>query len=91
MFDKDGDGGLSGKELDKCPGLKAGAAGSASRPDGTVTAEMIDARIKAWRASVVGRGVVRCFISRNGRPLPGAEVKFVPENSSATASGRRPR
>ncbi len=59
MFDKDGDGALSGKELDKCPGLKAALPRLGADKTGAVTAEMIDARIKAWRASVVGRGVVR--------------------------------
>ena len=79
MFDQDRDGALSGKELDRCPGLKAALPRLDPDKTGAVTAEMIDARIKAWRAQVVGRGVVRCFVSRNGQPLPGAEVKFVPE------------
>ena len=79
MFDKDGDGRAQRQRAGQVPWAEGRAAPARRRQDGAVTAEMIDARIKAWRASVVGRGVVRCFISRNGRPLPGPRVKFVPE------------
>ena len=87
MFDTNKDGVISGKELDKCPGLKAACTPSAmthmSTVDpartGRISAEMITERIKAWQASKLGRMSLRCMVSHNGRPLDGAEVKFVPE------------
>jgi hypothetical protein len=84
MFDKDGDGKLSGGELDKCPGLKAGLRRLDPANSGVVTADMIAARVAAWRASKLGRTPVRCYVSHNGQPLQGAEVKFVPEKFLGT-------
>jgi hypothetical protein len=79
MFDKNGDGKLSGKELEKCPGLKAALARLDPAKTGHVTADMIDARIGAWVESKLGRLPLRCSVTHNGQPLQGAEVKFVPE------------
>ena len=86
MFDTDKDGKLSGKELDKCPGLKAACTPPATtcrpsirRGTGEITAEMITDRIRAWQASRLGRMSLRCMVTHNGRPLEGATVKFVPE------------
>ena len=84
MFDKNGDGKLSGDELDKCPGLKAGLNRLDPAKTGAVTADMIAVRIAAWRASLLGRMPVRCYVSHNGQPLQGAEVKFVPEKFLGT-------
>ena len=41
MFDKNGDGKLSGDELDKCPGLKAALNRLDPAKTGAVTADMI--------------------------------------------------
>jgi hypothetical protein len=79
MFDKNGDGKLSGDELDQCPGLKAALPRLDPAKTGAVTAEMIDARVAAWRARPVGRMPMACTVLRRGQPLPGAQVKFVPE------------
>lgn len=79
MFDADGDGKLSGAELDKCPGLKAAIAQVDPSGKGEITAEMIAARIKAWQDSRIGRMTTACRVMHNGKPLAGAEVKFVPE------------
>jgi hypothetical protein len=40
---------------------------------------MITDRIKQWQASRLGRMSLRCMVQHNGRPLVGADVKFVPE------------
>jgi hypothetical protein len=89
MYDANKDGKLSGEELDKCPGLKAGMGG------GEVTAEAITARILAWQRSRLGRLPIGCTVLHNGQPLEGAEVKFVPEEflgeamqQSAVATGK---
>ncbi|MBU4270703.1 MAG: hypothetical protein KKE86_00895 [Planctomycetes bacterium] len=79
MFDADKDGKLSGEELDKCPGVKAALAQIDPTGQGAVTADMITARIGAWQDSKLGRMSFSCRVTHNGRPLQGAEVKFVPE------------
>jgi hypothetical protein len=86
LFDTDQDGVLSGKELDKCPGLKAACIPLGSAPStvdpartGRITAAMITARIKQWQAMKVSRLMVSCKLTHNGRPLEGAHVRFVPE------------
>ncbi len=79
MFDADKDGKLSGEELDKCPGVKAALAQIDLTGQGAVTADMITARIQAWQDSKLGRMSFSCRVTHNGRPLQGAEVKFVPE------------
>ena len=79
MFDTDKDGKLSGKELDKCPGLKAAIDKIDPSGKGEITAEMIAARIEAWQRSRLARMSLSCKVLHKGQPLAGAEVKFVPE------------
>ena len=92
MFDADKDGKLSGAELDQCPGLKAAIAQVDPSGAKEVTAEKITARIKAWQASRLGRMSLSCTVTRNGKPLEGATVNFVPEKflgeNIQTATGR---
>ena len=79
MYDIDKDGKISGAELDKCPALKAALAQIDTSGKGAITADMITERIKAWQNSKLGRMSLSCTVLRNGRPLPDAEVRFVPE------------
>jgi hypothetical protein len=79
LFDKDGDGKLSGEELDKCPGLKAAINEVAPNGNGEITAADIMARIKAWQDSKLAIMSVACVVRHNGKPLVGAVVRFVPE------------
>ena len=87
MFDTNKDGVISGKELEKCPGLKAACTPSAithmctvdPARTGRITAEMITDRIRAWQASRLGRMSLRCMVTWNGHALEGADVNFVPE------------
>ncbi len=37
-------------------------------------------RIQAWADSKLGRKIVTCIVTHNGKPLVGATVKFVPES-----------
>jgi hypothetical protein len=78
LFDADKDGKLRGEELNKCPGLKAGLARLDPGGQG-VTADAITARIQEWQKTKIARINVGCMVSYNGKPLEGAEVKFVPE------------
>jgi hypothetical protein len=79
LFDTNGDGTLSGGELDRCPGLKASLPRLDPAGTGEVTAAMIDRRIVAWRDPMVGRRRVWCSVWYSGKPLAGAEIRFVPE------------
>ena len=92
MYDTDKDGKISGAELDKCPALKAAMAQIDTTGEGSITAEKITARIKAWQESKLGRTSVTCTVLHNGKPLSNAEVKFVPEkflgDNMQTASGK---
>jgi hypothetical protein len=78
-YDTDGNGKIDGAELDKCPGLKALLRRTDPSGQGGLTADMIAARIKAWHESRLGRMIVPFRVTHNGKPLEGAEVKFVPE------------
>jgi hypothetical protein len=78
QFDADKDGKLSGAELDKCPGLKAALAQVDATGQG-VTAKAIAARIKAWQDSKLGRMSIACTVLHDGKPLDGANVRFMPE------------
>ena len=78
MFDQNKDGKLTGDELNGCPGLKAALSKVDPANEG-VTADRITARIQEWQKSKLGRMSVACTVMRNGRPLEGAEVKFVLE------------
>jgi hypothetical protein len=91
MFDTNKDGKISGDELDKCPGLKAALAKVDPNSEGG-TADKITARIREWQESKIGLMPVHCTITRNGEPLEGAEVRFVPEkflgDNMKVASGK---
>ena len=79
MYDANHDGKISGEELDKCPALKAALAQIDPAGKGEITADMIDARVRDWVDSKLARMTISCTVLRNGKPLPGATVKFVPE------------
>jgi hypothetical protein len=73
LYDVNQDGAISGDELDKCPSLRTIAK------DGKVTADMIASYFDRWQKAMVGRVNVSVIIQHNGRPLPKASVKLVPE------------
>ncbi len=79
QYDFRGDGKIDRAELERCPALKAAVEQIDPQHTGEITAEMIAARIKAWQKSKIGRMPFPCRCLHNGKPLAGAEVKFVPE------------
>jgi hypothetical protein len=79
MYDANHDGKLSGAELDNCPALKTAMSKIDASGDGTITAAKITARIEDWQRAKSARIPFSCTVLRRGRPLAGAEVKFVPE------------
>lgn len=78
-YDTNHDGKIAGKELDKCPGVKAAIDQIDPSGKREATVETIKARIWAWQTSKLGKMFVHCRLLHNGLPLSNAEVKFVPE------------
>ena len=78
-YDANGDGVVSGDELDSAPSLKAALSTLDTNSDGGVSADEVTARVKAWQAEGTGLTTTRCIVTRNGKPLPGAKVVFEPE------------
>src|SRR5438309_11978253 len=54
MYDTNGDGAISGKELDKCPGIKDALEHYDIKHDGKIMAAAIAARIREWQESKLG-------------------------------------
>jgi uncharacterized protein (TIGR03067 family) len=80
-YDTNKDGKISGAELEKAPALKAAMGTMHTNKDKGITADDIASRIKAWQATKVALiGGVTCTVIRNGKPVEGAEVEFVPED-----------
>jgi hypothetical protein len=88
LFDQNHDGKISGAELDKVPslGCAQALANFKTTKDKGVTAADITARIKKWQDTKIGRvGGVVARVTRAGKDLSGAEVKFVPEKFQGDA------
>ena len=79
LYDTNHDGFLDEKELEKAPGLKAAFKPVDTNHDGKISEQEIADRIKSWADSRLGRTQVICRVLRNGKPLAGAMVVFVPE------------
>jgi hypothetical protein len=79
LHDTNKDGKLSKEELDQAPGLKAALKVMGADKEKGVTADQIASRVQKWRDSRIGRTSLSCLVTRNGQPLAGATVKFIPE------------
>ena len=92
MYDTDRDGSLSGKELDKCPGIKDALEHYDINHNGKITAAAIAARIREWQVSELGTTATKVRVLLDGQPLEGASVTFEPEPflgpKVATATGQ---
>ena len=91
-YDANGDGVISGKELDKCPSIKDAFEHYDIKHDGKITAAAIAARIREWQESKLGTTAPKVRVLLDGQPLEGATVTFEPEPflgpHVATASGQ---
>ncbi len=78
-YDTNGDGVISGKELDKCPAIKESLEHYDLKHDGKVTAEAIAARIREWQESKIGTTATKIGVVLDGQPLDGATINLEPE------------
>jgi hypothetical protein len=79
-YDANGDGALSGDELNKVPAFKASLKRLDSNGDGKVSPDEIAERVAAWRRSQLAITRVVANIRQNQRPLADAQVTLVPED-----------
>jgi len=79
LYDTDGDGLLSEKELNACPGLLSALKRYDADGDSRISLEELAAKLDRVFASGTGMVSVRCSVIFRGRPLRGAHVRYVPE------------
>lgn len=79
QYDKNGDGVVSGAELDQAPALKAALKNLDTNGDGGVSADEVAARVNAWKDMKTSLASVQCRVMMDGEPLAGATVTFEPE------------
>ena len=78
-YDKNGDGIVSGSELDSAPTLKAALPRLDTNSDKGVSAEEVSARIDAWKGMRTGLTTFAFTVTLDGSPLSDAVVTFEPE------------
>jgi hypothetical protein len=79
LYDTNGDGKVAGDELEKAPSLKAALPRLDTNNDGSVDADEVAERVNAWKKMNTGMTSVRCHITLDGQPLPGATMTLEPE------------
>ena len=79
QYDADSDGFIAGKELDRCPGLKAGLRLIDRDQDGKVSAGEIEARFNDLQDFKTAFYSTTCQVTLNNKPLEGATVRLIPE------------
>ncbi|MFO0912761.1 MAG: EF-hand domain-containing protein [Pirellulales bacterium] len=79
LYDADKDGALSKKELDKVPGILAAFDRYDLDKDKKVSQQEIADRLQKFVDNQLGLLSFVCQVNSSGRPLPGAQVRFVPE------------
>ena len=92
LYDSDHDGALSTAELAACPGILGHLSLYDLDGDGSVSPQELEARFRDFRSKRIGLTSLRVRLRMNGRPLPGAKVKLIPEpylgDEVKAASGR---
>jgi hypothetical protein len=79
MYDKDGDGALSGKELDAVPGIKKNLSHYDSDNDSRVSRDEIAARLNDWSKQQLALMGCSYIVSLDGQLLSDATITLVPE------------
>lgn len=91
-YDKNNDGKLDAKEVEKCPALQSSLAELDKDNDKAISKEELETRLAEFARLKVGLITASVVVTRGGAPLPNAEVKFVPEkfhgDSIKPASGK---
>lgn len=77
-YDKDGSGTLSQKELASVPAVEVNRSWYDVDHDGEISTSELRAGLAVIFDAKIGLLSAWCNVSRNGRPLPGALVEFVP-------------
>jgi hypothetical protein len=79
QLDKNSDSAVDNAELAEAPGLAFGAKLIDDDKDGKLSREELEARFAKYRDRELGLTSKEFRVTYNGRPLVGAEVRFVPE------------
>lgn len=79
QYDKNGDGVVSGDELEHAPGLKSALSRLDTNKDKGVNADEISARINIWKRVGIGVMSFPFKVTLDGNPVGDAEVTFEPE------------
>jgi hypothetical protein len=78
-LDQNGDSAIDRSELAEAPGLAYGAKFIDKNSDRKLSPEELEARFAMYRDRQLGLTSKDFRVTYNGRPLVGAEVRFVPE------------
>lgn len=80
QYDKNGDGVLGDDEMTAVPGILKHKDKYDTDGDGMVSREEIANRISLWETQGIGILSLNVVVRLAGKPLPGASVRFVPED-----------
>jgi hypothetical protein len=79
LYDKDGDGAISGAELDAVPGIKKYISHYDRDGDKRVTRDEISTRLTDWSNQKLALLGAPLYVRLDGQPLGGATATLVPE------------
>jgi hypothetical protein len=79
-YDTSGDGELSVEEIAVCPSLVDAMDNIDADHNRRLSEQEIEDRFKMWVEGGVGAAFLTCSVTQGGRPLPGAKVRFIPED-----------
>ncbi len=75
QYDLNGDGQISGDELDKAPSIKSAFPNLTS-----ITETEIANRVRIWKESRIGLQIASAKFTQDGKPVDGAEVSVASED-----------
>lgn len=79
QFDSNADQKLSADELKACQGLLSAKSQFDQDSDGSISAEELSDALTSFQKQDASLVAINCVVNRNGQPLEGAKVEFVPE------------
>jgi len=80
QYDKNGNGSIEGAEFDASPGLKQLLASTKPGPEKKLNADDLKKRFEGYVAEKVGAMTVRIRLLDKNKPVPNADLTFMPEN-----------